>query len=55
MKVLADIVISPRVVEELRRKGYDAVHLLDENLHRMTDGAVLSVTEQKVRIRTLPI
>jgi predicted nuclease of predicted toxin-antitoxin system len=41
MKFLADMGISPRVVEELRRNGYDAVHLLDENLHRMTDGDIL--------------
>ncbi len=76
MKFLADMGISPRVVEELRQQGYDAVHLLDESLYRdmraininrhlfsilkgqsepLKAGAVLSVTEQKVRIRILPI
>ena len=38
MKFLADVGISPRVVEELRQKGHDAAHLLDEGLYRMTDG-----------------
>lgn len=41
MKFLADMGISPRVVEELRQKGYDAVHLLDEGLNRLPDGDVL--------------
>lgn len=41
MKFLADMGISPRVVEELRQKGYHAVHLLDEGLERMTDGHIL--------------
>jgi predicted nuclease of predicted toxin-antitoxin system len=41
MKFLADMGISPRVVEELRRKGHDATHLLDEGLYRMTDGEIL--------------
>ena len=41
MKFLADMGISPRVVEELRQKGHDAAHLLDEGLYRMTDGDIL--------------
>ena len=36
MRFLADMGISPRVVEELRQKGHDAVHLIDENLRQMS-------------------
>ncbi len=35
MKFLADMGISRRVVKELRRKGYDAVHLQEQGLKRM--------------------
>lgn len=41
MRFLADMGISPRVVEELRLKGHDATHLLDEGLYRMSDGEIL--------------
>ena len=44
MKFLADMGISPRVVEELRQKGHDAVHLLDDGLNRLPDGDVLEKT-----------
>jgi len=50
MKFLADMGISPRVVEELRQKGHDAVHLLDEGLHRLLDGEVLDKTLRENRI-----
>lgn len=50
MKFLADMGISPRVVEELRQQGYDAVHLLDENLHRMTDGDILEKSRRENRV-----
>jgi predicted nuclease of predicted toxin-antitoxin system len=50
MKFLADMGISPRVVEELRQKGHDAVHLIDEGLHRLPDGDVLDKTLRENRI-----
>ena len=50
MNFLADMGISPRVVEELRQKGYDAVHLLDEGLNRMTDGEILEKARQENRV-----
>ena len=50
MKFLADMGISPRVVEELRQKGYDAVHLSDEHLHRMVDGDILEKACRENRI-----
>lgn len=50
MKFLADMGISPRVVDELREKGYDAVHLLDEELGRMPDGRILEKARQEERV-----
>lgn len=50
MKFLADMGISPRVVDELRQKGYDAVHLLDEELGRMSDGKILEKARQEERV-----
>jgi len=50
MKFLADMGISPRVVAEPRRKGPDAVHLLDEGLNRMTDGDILQKARQESRV-----
>jgi predicted nuclease of predicted toxin-antitoxin system len=50
MKFLADMGISPRVVEELRQKGHDAVHLMDEGLNRLPDGDVLDKTLREGRI-----
>jgi predicted nuclease of predicted toxin-antitoxin system len=47
MKFLADMGISPHVVEELRQKGHNATHLLDEGLYRMTDGDILEKARQE--------
>ena len=47
MKFLADMGISPRVVEELRREGHDALHLREENLSRMPDGEILAKARQE--------
>ena len=38
MKFLADMGISPRVVEELREREHDAIHLVEEGLNRLPDG-----------------
>lgn len=54
MKFLADMGISPRVVEELRQKGFDAVHLLDEGLQRMTDGDILEKARQENCVLAYP-
>ena len=50
MKFLADMGISPRVVEQLRRKEHEAVHLIDEGLQRLPDGDVLQKARQEHRI-----
>ena len=41
MKFLADMGISPKTVLFLRNLGYEATHLTEEGLHRMTDSAIL--------------
>jgi predicted nuclease of predicted toxin-antitoxin system len=50
LKFLADMGISPRVVEALRHNGFDAVHLLDEDLHHMSDGDILGKARREERI-----
>jgi hypothetical protein len=58
MKFLADMGISPRVVEERGQNDHDAIHSAEQGLNRseaLSKGAVLSVTERKVRVRRLPI
>lgn len=50
MKFLADMGISPRVVEELRQHGHDAMHLSDERLHQMLDGDILEKARRENRV-----
>ena len=41
MKFLADMGISPSVVEFLRESGYQSVHLHELGLDRFSDSAIL--------------
>jgi len=50
MKFLADRGISPRVVTALRKQGHDAVHLQEQNLGRLLDGAILAKARAEGRI-----
>lgn len=50
MNFLADMGISPRVVDELRRQGYDAVHLAEQGLARLADGEILQKAREESRI-----
>jgi predicted nuclease of predicted toxin-antitoxin system len=50
MRFLADMGILPRVVEELRQNGHEAVHLIDEDLNRLPDGDILEKTLREDRI-----
>jgi predicted nuclease of predicted toxin-antitoxin system len=50
MKFLADMGISPHVVEELRQKGHDAVHLAEQGLNRMVDGDILQKVREEDRV-----
>jgi predicted nuclease of predicted toxin-antitoxin system len=50
MRFLADMGISPRVVEELRQNGHDAVHLTEQGLNRLIDGDILQKARQENRV-----
>ena len=50
MKFLADMGISPRVVEDLRQKGHDAIHLAEQGLAQMLDGDILQKAIQEERV-----
>jgi predicted nuclease of predicted toxin-antitoxin system len=50
MKFLADMGISPRVVEELRMKKHDAIHLIEEGLNRLPDREILQKARQENRV-----
>ena len=50
MKFLADMGISPRVVEELRQRGHDAVHLQEQGLGKMPDPDILRKAREEERI-----
>ena len=41
MRFLADMGISPKVVDILARLGHQAVHLQQQGLHRLKDSAIL--------------
>ncbi len=41
MRFLADMGISPKVVDILERLGHQAVHLQQQGLHRLRDSAIL--------------
>ena len=40
MKFLADMGISPRVISALRERGFDAIHLQEQGLGRMSDSDI---------------
>ncbi len=50
MKFLADMGISPHIVEELRQQSHDAIHLAEQKLNRMVDGDILRKARQENRI-----
>ena len=50
MKFLADMGISPHVVEQLREHGYDAIHLQEQGLGTMVDPEILRKAREEERI-----
>jgi len=42
--------VSPRCVEWLRSLGYDAIHLYEQNLHKLPDSEVLGKAKNEERI-----
>jgi predicted nuclease of predicted toxin-antitoxin system len=50
MKFLADMGISMTTVQALCKEGHDAVHLREQQLHRLSDAAILDKARQEGRI-----
>jgi len=50
MRFLADMGVAQRVVQWLRSEGHDAVHLREENLHRLPNGAIFEKAHAEKRI-----
>ena len=50
MRFLADMGISQKSVAWLRTQGHDAVHLRDEQLHRLPDTEILGKAKRESRI-----
>lgn len=50
MKFLADMGVSPRIVAELRENGYDAIHLQEQGLFRLSDNDILEKARRENRI-----
>jgi predicted nuclease of predicted toxin-antitoxin system len=50
MRFLADMCVDVRVVDWLRKKGYDATHLRDQGLHRMPNGDIFEKAVREDRI-----
>jgi predicted nuclease of predicted toxin-antitoxin system len=50
MRFLGDMGVSQRLVDWLRASGHDVVHLRDEGLHRLPDGAIFhkAFVEQRI-------
>jgi predicted nuclease of predicted toxin-antitoxin system len=50
MRFLADMGISPRTVDFLQDLGYNATHLHEEGLDRLSDSAVLTKARRERRV-----
>lgn len=50
LKFLADIGISPKAVAFLRSEGYDALHLIEEKLERLSDVEIIHKAKTEGRI-----
>ena len=50
MKFLADMGISPQTVSFLQTEGYDAIHLMDQGLRRLSDGDIFEKARVESRI-----
>jgi len=50
MRFLADMGVDVRVTRWLNEHGHDAIHLRDENLHRLLDAEILEKAAREARI-----
>jgi len=47
--------VSMSTVLTLREQGHEAVHLREENLGHLPDGAIIIVEDARYRLRRLPV
>ena|SRR5947207_2407902 len=50
MRFLADMGVSWRVVEWLRAEGHDAIHLREQQLHRLPNGGIFMKAADEQRV-----
>lgn len=50
MRFLGDVGVSISTLRSLREAGYDAVHLREQNQHRLPDDAILEKAAEEERI-----
>jgi predicted nuclease of predicted toxin-antitoxin system len=50
MKFLADMGISPKTIKFLQQRGYDAIHLHEQGLYRLSDTAILTKAQDEQRV-----
>ena len=50
MRFLADMGVAQRIVMWLRNEGHDAVHLREERLHRLPNGAIFEKAYAESRV-----
>ena len=50
MRFLADMGVAQRIVQWLRGEGHDAVHLREQNLHRLANGAIFAKARLEKRV-----
>jgi predicted nuclease of predicted toxin-antitoxin system len=50
MRFLGDVGVSTSTLKALREAGYDAVHVREQNLHRLPDSAILRNAFEEGRI-----
>jgi predicted nuclease of predicted toxin-antitoxin system len=50
MRFIADMGVSWRVVEWLRANGHDAIHLREQQLHRLPNGGIFAKAANEQRV-----
>jgi predicted nuclease of predicted toxin-antitoxin system len=50
MRFLADMGVDARVVQWLKERGHDALHLRDEGLHRLPNGEIFNKAAREHRV-----
>ena len=50
MRFLADMGVDARVVQWLKERGHDALHLRDEGLHRLPNGEIFNKAPREHRV-----